>query len=319
MKIVVFGTGGVGGYFGARLAQSGEDVTFIARGEHLGAIRENGLRIESILGNFAIQPAKAGDNPSKIGAVDLVILGVKAWQVPDAAEAIKPLISAQTIVLPLQNGVSAPSQLETVLGREHVLGGLCRISVMIPAPGVIRHIAIQPMIAFGELDAQPSQRVESLRQVFAHCQGLTVMVPPDINVALWEKFIFIVAVSGLGAATRQPMGIFRSLPETRHLLLAALEEVALVGRAKGIALANDAANRILDMIDKNPPATLASMQNDIMDGRPSELESQTGAVVRMGREVGIPTPVNEFLYAILLPMEINARRSKSGSLGVAGK
>ena len=319
MKIVVFGTGGVGGYFGARLAQSGEDVTFIARGEHLGAIRENGLRIESILGDFAIQPAKAVDNPGKIGPVDLVILGVKTWQVPDAAEAIKPLIGAQTMVLSLQNGVSAPSQLETVLGREHVLAGLCRISVMIPAPGVIRHIAIQPMIAFGELDAQPSQRVESLRQVFSHCQGLTVMLPPDINVALWEKFIFIVAVSGLGAATRQPMGIFRSLPETRRLLLAALEEVALVGRARGIALAEDAVDRILDSIDKNPPATLASMQNDIMDGRPSELESQTGAVVRMGREVGIPTPVNEFLYAILLPMEINARRSKSGSLGVAGK
>ena len=318
MKIVIFGTGGVGGYFGARLAQSGEDVTFIARGPHLDAIRENGLRIESILGNFVIQPAKAGDNPAKIGPVDLVILGVKAWQVPEAAQAIKPLIGARTIVLPLQNGVSAPSQLEKVLGRDHVLGGLCRISVMIPAPGVIRHLAIPPMIAFGELDAQPSQRVESLRQVFADCRGLTVMVPPDINVALWEKFIFIVAVSGLGAATRQSMGIFRSVPETRRLLVAALEEVALVGRARGIALANDTVNHILDMIDRNPPATLASMQNDIMDGRPSELESQTGAVVRMGREAGIPTPVNEFLYAILLPMEINARQSKSGSLGVAG-
>jgi 2-dehydropantoate 2-reductase len=317
MKIVVFGTGGVGGYFGARLAQADEDVTFIARGEHLGTIREKGLRIESILGNFAIQPVKAGDNPGKIGPVDLVILGVKAWQVPDAAEAIKPLIGAQTIVLPLQNGVSAPSQLETVLGSEHILAGLCRISVMVAAPGVIRHIAIPPMIAFGELDAQASQRVESLRQVFAHCQGLTVEVPPDINVALWEKFIFIVAIGGLGAATRQPMGIFRSLPETRRLLLAVLEEVTLVGRAKGVALANDAVNRTLDLIDRNPPATLASMQNDIMDGRPSELEYQTGAVVRMGREVGVQTPVNEFLYAILLPMEINAQRSKSGSSGVA--
>jgi 2-dehydropantoate 2-reductase len=217
----------------------------------------------------------------------------------------------------MQNGVSAPSQLEAVLGREHVLAGLCRISVFTIAPGVIRHIAILPMIAFGELDARPSQRVESLRQVFAHCQGLTVELPPDINVALWEKFIFIVAVSGLGAATRQPMGVFRTVPETRRLLLAALEELALVGQAKGIALADDTITRILAMIDGNPPATLASMQNDIMDGRPSELESQTGAVVRMGREVGIPTPVNEFLYAILLPMEINARRSKSGSLGVA--
>jgi 2-dehydropantoate 2-reductase len=316
MKIVVFGTGGVGGYFGARLAQSGEDVTFIARGEHLGAIRENGLQIESFLGNFAIQPAKVDDNPGNIGAVDLVILGVKTWQVPDAAEAIKPLIGSQTMLLPLLNGVSAASQLETVFGREHVLGGLCRISVMVAAPGVIRHIAIPPVIAFGELDAQPSLRVESLRQVFADCQGLTVMLPPDINVALWEKFIFIVAVSGLGAATRQPMGGFRSLPETRRLLLASLEEVALVGRAKGIALPKDAVSRILDMIDGNPPATLASMQNDIMDGRPSELESQTGAVVRMGREVGIPTPVNEFLYAILLPMEINARRRKNDSLEI---
>jgi len=248
-----------------------------------------------------------------------VILSVKAWQVPDAAEAIKPLIGAQTIILPLQNGVSTPSQLETVFGREHVLAGLCRISVMVAAPGVIRHTAVPPMIAFGELDAKPSERVESLRQIFARCQGLTVEVPPDINVALWEKFIFIVAVSGVGAATRQPIGINRSLPETRHLLLAALDEVALVGRAKGIALVDDTVNRILDTIDGTLPATLASMQNDIIAGRPSELEYQTGAVVRMGREVDIPTPVNEFLYAILLPMEINARLGKSGSSGGGGK
>jgi len=311
MKTAIFGTGGVGGYFGARLAQAGGDVIFIARGQHLDAIREKGLRIESILGDFAIQPAKASDDPGKIGPVDLVVLGVKAWQVPDAAEAIRPLLGARTMVLTLQNGVSAPAQLEAALGREHVLAGLCRISALIAAPGVIRHMAIPPVIAFGEVDAQPSPRVESLRQVFAQCQGMAVEVPPDINVALWEKYIFIVAVSGLGAATRQPMGIFRSLPETRRLLHSALEEVASVGRAKGIALAKDAAKRTLDMIDRNPPATLASMQNDIMEGRPSELEYQTGAVVRMGREVGVPTPVNEFLYAILLPMEINARRNQS--------
>ena len=217
MKIAIFGTGGVGGYFGARLAQAGEDVTFIARGLHLHTIQENGLRVESILGNFIVRPAKASDDPAKIGPVDLVILGVKAWQVPEAAEAIKPLIGPQTVVLPLQNGISAASQLEAVVGREHVLGGLCRISVLIAAPGVIRHVAISPTIAFGELDAQPSPRVDSLRQVFARCQGLTVQEPADINVALWEKFIFIVSVGGLGAATRQPMGVFRSLPETRQL------------------------------------------------------------------------------------------------------
>jgi 2-dehydropantoate 2-reductase len=310
MKIAIFGTGGVGGYFGARLAQVGEEVVFIARGGHLRAIRQNGLRVESILGDFAIHPAKASDDPAEIGTVDLVILGVKAWQVPEAAEAMKPLIGAQTIVLPLQNGVSASSQLETVLGREHVLGGLCRISVLIAAPGVIRHMAIPPTIAFGELDARPSVRVESLRQVFARCQGLTVNVPPDINVTLWEKFMFIVSVSGLGAATRQTIGAFRNLPETRRLLLAALEEVAVVARVKGIALTDDAVSRTLAIIDGLPPATLASMQNDIMKGRPSELESQTGAVVRMGREAGVPTPVNEFLYAILMPMEIYARRDE---------
>jgi 2-dehydropantoate 2-reductase len=308
MKIVIFGAGGVGSYFGARLAQAGEEVFFIARGGHLCAIRQNGLRVESILGDFVIQPAKASDDPAEIGTVDLVILGVKAWQVPEAAEAMKPLIGAQTIVLPLQNGVDAPSQLEAALGREHVLGGLCRISVLIAAPGVIRHVAISPTIAFGELDAQPSARVESLRQVFARCQGLTVNVPPDINVALWEKFMFIASVSGLGTATHQPIGGFRSLPETRRLLLAALEEVSVVARRKGIALADDSVTRTLAIIDGLPPATLASMQNDIMNSRPSELESQTGAVVRMGREAGVPTPVNEFLYAILLPMEINARR-----------
>jgi 2-dehydropantoate 2-reductase len=309
MKIAIFGTGGVGGYFGARLAQAGEDVVFIARAGHLSAIRENGLRLESILGDFTVQPAKASDDPAEIGTVDLVILGVKAWQVPDAARAIQPLIGAQTIVLPLQNGVYAPSQLEAVLGRGHVLGGLCRISALIAAPGVIRHVAIPPMIAFGELDVRPSARVESMRQVFARCQGLTVNVPPDINVTMWEKFIFIVAVSGLGAATRQPIGVYRSLPETRRLLLTALEEVAAVARVKGIGLTGDAVSRTLAFIDGMPPATLASMQNDIMNGCPSELESQNGAVVRMGREVGIPTPVNEFLYAILLPMEMNARTS----------
>jgi 2-dehydropantoate 2-reductase len=310
MKIGIFGAGGVGGYFGGRLAQAGEEVVFIARGGHLRAIQQNGLRVESILGDFFIQPAQASDDPVDFGTVDLVILGVKAWQVHEAAEAMKPLIGAQTVVLSLQNGVDAPSQLAAALGREHILGGLCRISVLIAAPGVIRHVAIPPMIAFGELDARPSARVESLRQVFARCQGLTVNVPPDINVALWEKFMFIVSVSGLGAATRQPMGVFRSLPETRRLLLVALEEVASVARAKGILLADDAVSRTLAIIDGLPPATLASMQNDIMNGRPSELESQIGAVVRMGREAGVPTPVNEFLYAILLPMEIYARRDE---------
>ena len=308
MKIAVFGTGGVGGYFGGRLAQAGEEVTFIARGKHLQAILENGLRLESILGDFTIRPARASAEPIKVGPVDLVILGVKAWQIPEAAESMKPLIGPQTIVLPLENGISAPSQLAAALGKEHVLGGLCRISVFIAAPGVIRHVAIPPIINFGELDNHPSARVESLRQVFAHCQGLTAEVPADINAALWRKFIFIVAVGGLGAATRQPMGVYRSLPETRRLLRGSLEEVTNLARAKGIALGEDTVDKTLAIIDATPPNTLASMQNDIMNNRPSELDSQLGVVVQMGREMSVPAPVNEFLYAILLPMEIKARQ-----------
>ncbi len=312
MKAAIFGSGGVGGYFGARLAQAGEDVTFIARGKHLQAIRENGLQVESILGDFVIKPARATDDPAKIGPVDLVLLGVKAWQVPEAAEAMKPLIGPETVVLPLLNGISAAPELAAALGPEHVLGGLCRLSVLVASPGVIRHVAISPIIAFGELDARPSARIESLRQVFGHCQGVTVQTPADINVALWDKFMFIVAVGSLGAATRQPMGGYRSLPETRKLLQAALEEVAALARANGVALDENAVNRTLSFIDSTPPNTFASMQNDIMNGRPSELESQTGTVVRMGHAAGVPVPVNEFLYSILLPMEIRARQGESG-------
>jgi 2-dehydropantoate 2-reductase len=312
MKIAIFGAGGVGSYFGGRLAQAGEEVTFISRGEHLQAIRENELRVESILGDFSIHPAHATADPADIGPVDLVIVGVKAWQVTQAAEAMKPLIGPRTMVLPLENGISAPAELEAVLGREHVLGGLCRISVLIAAPGVVRHVAIQPVVVFGELDGKPSERTEALKKTFDKCHGLTAQVAADIHAALWQKFIFIVSVSGLGAATRQPMGGFRSVPETRRLLQAALEEVEALARAKGIALPEDIVAKTLGFIDSTPPNTYASMQNDLMNGRPSELESQTGTVVRMGKELGVPTPVNEFLYSILLPMEIKAREGKSG-------
>lgn len=310
MKIAIFGTGAVGGYFGIRLAQAGEDVTFIARGRHLQAIQENGLRLESISGDFTVQPAKATDDPARVGPVDLVILGVKAWQIPEAAEAMKPLIGPQTMVLPLENGISAASELEAVLGREHVLGGLCQISALIAAPGVIQHVGIDPIVTFGELDNRPTARVESVRQALAKCQGVTVQVAADIHVALWRKFMFIVAVGGVGAATRQPIGRSRSVPETRRLLQGSLEEVAALARAKDIPLPETAVKETLARIDAIPPNTYASMQNDIMNGRPSELESQVGTVVRLGGEQDVPTPINEFLYAVLLPMEMQARQGK---------
>ncbi len=310
MKIAIYGTGGVGGYFGGRLAQAGEDVTFIARGAHLQAIQANGLKIESINGDFTIFPVKATDNPAEMEVVDVVFVAVKTWDVPAAAEALRLLVGADTIVVPLENGVDAPEQLASVLGAEHVLGGLCRISALIGGPGLVKHVGVAPYIAFGERDGTQSARVEALRAVFARCQGLTIDVPADIEAALWDKFVFIASMSGVGAVTRQPAGVFRAVAETRALLVATLEETAAVARARGIRLPADEAQKVLAFIDNAAPGVTASMQRDIMDGKPSELKAQNGAVVRMGRELGVPTPAHEFIYASLLPMELKARGSK---------
>lgn len=307
MRIAVFGTGGVGGYFGGRLAQAGEDVIFIARGEHLKAIRQNGLRVDSIAGDFVTHPAQATNNPAEVGAVEAVIVGVKAWQVSEAAEAMKPMVGPNTMVIPLENGVDAPDQLAALLGAEHVLGGLCHVSALIAGPGHIKHVAIPPRIAFGELDGRTSERVERLRQVFERCQGVTVAVPADIRVALWEKFLFIAAISGVGAVTRQPAGVIRSVAETRDMLLRAMEEVAAVAEARGITLSPGIIQKTMSFIDNMPPATMASMQRDIIEGRPSELEAQNGAVVRLAKEVDVEVPTHVFIYASLLPGELKAR------------
>lgn len=306
MKIAVFGAGGVGAYFGGRLAQAGETVTFIARGEHLKAIRSRGLKVDSVKGDFVVHPAQASDNPAEIGAVEAVLVCVKAWQVSEIAPSIRPLLGTDTMVIPLGNGVDAPEQLVAALGAAPVLGGLCRISAFLAAPGHVKHVGIEPMVAFGELDGPSGERVERLRQAFDRA-GVNVVVPADIWAAMWEKFLFIAAVSGLGAVTRSPIGVFRSVPETRRLLANALAEAEAVARARGVALAADAAGRILTLIDGLPPATLASMQRDIADGKPSELEAQNGAVARMGRETGVPTPTHDFIYAALLPQELKAR------------
>jgi 2-dehydropantoate 2-reductase len=306
MQIAVFGVGGVGGYFGGRLAQVGEEVIFIARGEHLKAIRRGGLRIESIKGNFTIFPIQAADDPKCLGPVDFVLLGVKAWQVPAAAEALRPLLSPQTCVIPLQNGVDAPIQLAEILGKEHVLGGLCRISAYKAEPGLIRHVGIEPKILFAELDGSFSERVAILRAAFERAE-VSVETPKDIQAALWRKFLFIAAVSGVGAVARVPIGVTRSLPATRQMLIQAMQEIAELARNRQIELESDIVVKTLASIDAMAPAIVPSMQRDIQDGRPSELESQNGAVVRMGIESGIATPLHAFIYASLLPQELQAR------------
>lgn len=310
MRVAVFGTGGVGGYFGARLAQAGEDVVFIARGEHLQAIREKGLSVESPKGNYTVSPAQAESDPAKIGVADVVIVGVKAWQVPEAAEAIRPLVGPQTMIIPLQNGVDAPGQLAAVLDQPgsnpHVLGGLCQISALIAGPGMIKHAGIEPLISFNELDGIERGRTASLQEAFARV-GVNAQVPPDIRLAMWNKFAFIAPFGGIGAVTRVSAGPMRIVPETRSLLEQAIVELATVGRAKGVNMAEDTQARILAFVDNLPEGTMASMTRDIMAGKPSELEAQNGAVVRMGKECGVPTPTHAFIYAALLPQERKAR------------
>lgn len=299
MRIVVFGTGGVGGYFGGRLAQAGEDVTFIARGEHLRAIKATGLKVDSSSGDFVVYPAKATDNISEVGETDLVILGVKAWQVPEAARAIKPLVGINTTVVPLQNGVDAVPQLVAELGSENVIGGLCRIVSFVVGPGHIRHAGFTPSIIIGELDNQQSDRITRIEQVFNDA-GLDTTVATDIQVALWTKFLFIASFSGVGAVANAPAGVLRSDAKWRGQMLTAMQEIYVLAHARGVKLPSDSVEKVMAAIDGLPEDATSSMQRDIAAGKPSELDSQNGAVVRMARESGVKVPTHKFIYETLV-------------------
>lgn len=306
MRIAIFGAGSVGGYFGGRLSQAGEDVVFIARGKHLSAMQAHGLRVKSINGDFVVQPIQATDDPSKIGKVDMILVGVKAWQVPEAAEAMRPMIGPETFVLPLQNGLEAPAQLSEILGDQRVLGGLCGLFCYVAGPGHIVHAGTDPFVKFGEQDNHRSQRVELLLDTFVRA-GVNAEIPKNIQVAMWMKFLLITVWSGMGAVTRSPVGIWRSLPETRRIAEKSLHEIIAVAAARDIALPEDALQMTMRMYDGLAPQSTASLQRDIVEGRPSELEAQIGAVVRFGQEVDVATPQHTFIYHSLLPMELRAR------------
>jgi 2-dehydropantoate 2-reductase len=305
-KIMVFGTGGVGGYFGGRLAQAGLDVNFIARGRHLAAIQTNGLKIETEADSFTIDPANATSDASSVGVVDVVLVATKAWQVNDAAHALKPVVGEQTVVIPLLNGVEAPEQLARVLGKERVLGGFCRVMSYIKSSGVIHQSGVEPYVAFGEMDDTQTDRVQTLQKLFTNA-GIKAEVPASIQEEMWQKFLFIASFSGVGAVTRAPAGIIRSMPETREMLRHAMQEIADVARARDIPLADDAIERAMGYIDNLPVTATASMQRDVLEGRPSELEAQNGAVVRLGKQVGVDTPLHRFIYTSLMPSEMLAR------------
>jgi len=311
MRIAVFGAGGVGGYFGGRLAQSGAEVVFIARGEHLNALRRDGLRVDSIAGDFHLREVQASDAPGEIGAVDVVLLTVKSWQVSEAAQAMGPLLHDDTLVLPLLNGVEAAEELAALIGPQRVLGGLCRLVSFVAGPAHIRHTAVAPSLVFGERHGRATARVAALRTELAKAEGFEVHTPESIETAIWSKFLFIAPVSGVGAVTRVPVGELRTIPETRGMLEEAMAEVAALAAARGVTLPNDIVARTLDFLDAMPPDSTASMQRDILAGRPSELEQQSGAIVRLARPLGVPVPVNACLYRSLLPAERRARAQMS--------
>lgn len=298
MRIVILGTGGVGGYFGGRLAQAGEDVTFIARGEHLRAIKTSGLRVDSQLGDFTVFPAKATDDVMEIGEVDLVILGVKAWQVPGAAREMKPMVGPTTTVVPMQNGVEAAAQLVSELGYEKVIGGLCRILSYVVGPGHIHHIGYKPSIIIGELDNRRTDRIKSIEEVFKNA-GLEISVAADIQIALWTKFLFIASFSGIGAIANAPAKVIRNDPKWRTQMINAMQEIYALAHARGINLPSNSIETVMASVDSLPEESTSSMQRDIAAGKPSELESQNGAVVRMARESGVAVPTHKLIYETL--------------------
>jgi len=299
MQIVIFGTGGVGGYFGGRLAQAGEDVTFVARGEHLRAIKANGLKVDSTSGDFTINPAKATDDVKDVADAELVVLGVKAWQVPDAARAIKPIVGTNTTVLPLQNGVDAVQQLVDELGGDNVVGGLCKIVSFVVGPGHIRHAGFTPSIVIGERDNRRTDRIVTIAETFNRA-GLETTIATDIQVALWMKFLFIASFSGVGAVADAPAGVIRSNPKWRAQVISAMAEIYALAHARGVKLPADAITTVMAAVDGLPADATSSMQRDIAAGKPSELESQNGAVVRMAHESGVDVPTHEHIYETLI-------------------
>lgn len=308
MKIAILGTGGVGGYFGGKIANAGFDVTFLARGQHLKALQQNGLTVKSILGDFNVNPVKVTDKIETIGKVDLVILGVKAWQVKEIAKDLLPLLHEDTAVLPLQNGVMAAEELQEVIDQRNVICGLCRIFAKIESPGIIDHFGVEPSIVFGEQDNVKSDRILKIKSLFDQ-SGITSTIADDIDAELWRKFIGI-CVSGLMAVTRSSYGILRELPQTRKLMNDLLVEVYQLSRKIGINVESEFPDKTMDFIDTFPSDSNASLTRDVWEGKPSELEYQNGTVVKLGERYGFDTPINRFIYDCILPMEVKARGYK---------
>lgn len=307
MRIAVMGSGGVGGYFGARLARAGHDVVFVARGAHLAAIRERGLRVKSVLGDVHLASPAAADNPATLAPADVVLFAVKLWDTESAAAAVRPLLAGGGVIVPFQNGVESIERIAAVVGAERVLGGVAQIAATIAEPGVIAHTGTMARLRFGP--ALPAQR-RAAEDLLAACNGagFDADLVADVRLALWMKFVFLSALSGCTALARQPLGVVRADPDLRAMFDALMRETWQVGRALGIALADDFVAAQLRFADTLPAEMRSSMQNDLAAGNRLEAPWLCGAVARLARECGVTAPVSATVYAALKPYCAGAAR-----------
>jgi 2-dehydropantoate 2-reductase len=309
VRIAILGVGGLGGYFGGRLAKAGADVAFLARGRNLAALRNDGLRIRSQLGDLHLSNVVATDDPAALGRVDLVIIAVKLWDTQEATREIAPLIEGGAGVVSFQNGVEKDDVLRREFGDEPVIGGVGYIAASLAEPGVVAHTGKMQRLVFGEYDGRRSARAEAFLQA---CQDANIdsELSHDIKRAIWEKFVFLVGLSGATASMRAPIGPIRSNAKSRAFLLDAMREVVAVGRALGVTLAEDFAEDRLAFCDGLPPEMVASMNVDLVAGRRLESPWLSGAIVKLGAAASIPTPVNRAIDDILA-LYIDGRHEKS--------
>jgi len=300
MKIAVMGAGAIGGYFGGRLAKAGFDVSFIARGAHLDVIRKNGLKVLSPLGDFTIHPATVTDDPAEVGPVDVILFMVKNYDTLQAAEQIRPLVGSDTAIIPFQNGVEARAMLSNVLGARHVLGGVAFIPASIQEPGVIKHNAELAKLVFGEFDKQITPRALSFLDALEKA-GVTGEIPADISMVLWSKLMFLTSMSAINCITRQPVGLVQSDEETIALYMDAMREVAAVAAAHGVSLGEEAIANNMALAQSFPPNNKTSMFQDLEADRRLEIDYLSGAVVRLGREKGIETPIHRTAWVAIKP------------------
>jgi len=301
MKIAMMGSGGVGGFFGGRLAHAGYDVSFVARGAHLAAMRERGLTIENEpQGNIQVPRVRATDDPAAIGPVDVVVVSVKLWDTEKAARQIRPLLGPRTGVLSLQNGVVKDDILRRELGEAPVMGGVGYVATHISRPGVIHQVGTMQRIVLGEYDGRRSERAELLVEALKK-SGVTAELSGDVRRAIWEKFVFLSALAGTTTAMRTTIGPIRQNPRTRAFLLDLMREAVAVGRAHGVALPEDYAEQRLAFADGLPADMTSSMHHDLERGNPLEVEWLAGAVVTLGEAKGLPTPANRAVWDILAP------------------